>query len=289
LNPLVVVKKILKVVFTIAEIDFELKKVRDDGKTIGFIPTMGALHQGHLNLVKRSVKECDFTIASIYVNPTQFNNPIDLEKYPRDIDQDSKMLLDVGCDLLFCPTDSVMYPNGFHTIKIDLDGLDSVLEGEFRPGHFDGVVTIVSRFFEIIRPNKSYFGEKDFQQLLVVRKIALNISKKIEIVPCKIEREKNGLALSSRNRRLSESDLAIAVKLNEVLYSLKKRVKKMPPELLEKVGKVELESLDGIYLEYLKIVDENSLKPDIKGVSSNLRAFVAAEIGGIRLIDNMRL
>ena len=159
MNPLADGKHILKVVFTKEEIDFELKKARNLGSIIGFVPTMGALHQGHLNLVKRSVNECDFTIVSIYVNPTQFNNQEDLEKYPRDVEGDIKMLESVKCDLLFCPIDKVMYPNGFELMKIELDGLDSVMEGEFRPGHFDGVVTIVSRFFKLIKPNKSYFGE----------------------------------------------------------------------------------------------------------------------------------
>jgi pantoate--beta-alanine ligase len=182
-----------------------------------------------------------------------------------------------------------MYPNGFELMKIELDGLDSVMEGEFRPGHFDGVVTIVSRFFKLIKPNKSYFGEKDYQQLLVVKKVASSISREIEIVPCEIQREDNGLAMSSRNRRLTKQERELAKNLNEVLFSLRKKLKFMSLDSLEKDAKVELASQVGINLEYLKIVNEFSLRPEIGGSKSNLRAFVAAEIGGIRLIDNMRL
>ena len=279
----------MKVVKTKEEIEFELVNARKLGKTVGFIPTMGALHLGHLNLVKRSVKECDFTVVSIYVNPTQFNNQEDLAKYPRDFKGDAKMLSEVNCDLLFCPINIVMYPNGLNVLKIDLDGLDNIMEGEFRPGHFDGVVTIVNRFFEMIKPNKAYFGEKDFQQLLVVKKVALCFSDDIEIVPCEIEREESGLAMSSRNRRLNERDKNIAKKLSTVLYSLKSKIKKTAPELLEEKSKYELESTVGLNLEYLKILDENSLKLDFKDVNPKLRAFVAAEIGGVRLLDNMRL
>ena len=182
-----------------------------------------------------------------------------------------------------------MYPNGLDVLKIDLDGLDNIMEGEFRPGHFDGVVTIVNRFFEMIKPNKAYFGEKDFQQLLVVKKVALCISDDIEIVPCEIEREESGLAMSSRNRRLNEHDKNIAKKLSAVLYSLKSKIKNTSPELLEEKSKYELESTVGLNLEYLKILNENSLKLDFKDANPKLRAFVAAEIGGVRLLDNMRL
>lgn len=279
----------MKIVNTKEEIEFELVNARKLGKTVGFIPTMGALHLGHLNLVKRSVEECDFTVVSIYVNPTQFNKQEDLEKYPRDFKGDAKMLSEVKCDLLFCPTNIVMYPNGLDVLKIDLDGLDNIMEGEFRPGHFDGVVTIVNRFFEMIKPNKAYFGEKDFQQLLVVKKVALCISDDIEIVPCEIEREESGLAMSSRNRRLNEHDKNIAKKLSAVLYSLKSKIKNTSPELLEEKSKYELESTVGLNLEYLKILNENSLKLDFKDANPKLRAFVAAEIGGVRLLDNMRL
>ncbi|MBD79330.1 MAG: pantoate--beta-alanine ligase [Crocinitomicaceae bacterium] len=279
----------MKIVETITEIKNELSKVRKLNKTIGFVPTMGALHEGHLQLVKRSIRESGFTVVSIYVNPTQFNDPNDLNAYPRNLSEDVEKLKSVGCDLLFYPSNEAIYPQGYKLINIDLDDLENVLEGKYRPGHFDGVVTVVSRFFQIIEPNQAYFGEKDYQQLLIVQKVADSVSREIKIVPCPIEREVGGLAMSSRNKRLSDKQKLEAQVLSKVLEQSRSKIKKWSISETENWAIKQLNQNSNLELEYFKIVDQDNLKVVKLQGKEGLRAFVAAMIGGVRLIDNMKL
>ena len=184
------------------------------GKTIGFVPTMGALHAGHIALVKRAVAENDICIVSIFVNPTQFNNITDLEKYPRNLERDAKLLENAGCELIFAPESDMIYNSDeiSNRFEFDFGGLDTVMEGKFRPGHFNGVVQIVSKFFQLIQPNKAYFGEKDFQQLAIIHNMVNILNFDVEIVDCPIIRESSGLAMSSRNERLTAEQRKKAVK-----------------------------------------------------------------------------
>src|SRR5690606_35440511 len=206
----------------------DLEEVQDlirewklSSKTIGFVPTMGALHKGHISLVENSKKENDRTIVSVFVNPTQFNNLEDLEKYPRTEQADASLLKEAGVDAVFFPTVEVIYPDGAESEKFNFQGLENQMEGKFRPGHFDGVGTVVKRFFEIIQPNKAYFGEKDFQQLRIIQQLIQNARLPIEIVPVPIKRAENGLALSSRNKRLTPEMLEEAPKIYQILNKAK--------------------------------------------------------------------
>lgn len=278
----------LKVLKTQISLENALGNIQNRHKKIGFVPTMGALHLGHIELVKRSISENDVTVVSIYVNPTQFNNSEDLEKYPVDIDSDLEMLSKVNCDFVFTPSFEIMYPQGRSVLKLDLLDLDKVLEGEFRNGHFEGVVAVVDRFFELIQPDKAYFGEKDFQQYLIVRELAARLYPQIVVVPCEIVRNVEGLALSSRNVRLSIEKQKLALCLYKALMMVKSQSIIEATEL-EELGKQFLKKQKGVNLEYFKIVDAFTLKPSRANDSIGLRAFVAAEIDGVRLIDNMEL
>ena len=271
------------------ELRIVLEQERKKGRSIGFVPTMGALHDGHLQLLARSKKENDCSLVSIYVNPTQFNNTEDLDKYPRTVERDLDLLEAQGCDYVFTPAFEDMYPQNRPVTKIDLMGLDQVLEGEHRPGHFDGVVAVVDRFFELIEPDSAYFGEKDFQQLLIVELLAKLRHPKIKIVPCPIVREASGLAMSSRNARLSENEKQLALYLVNSLNLVKENRFNFNVLALEKMATDYLESHEAVDVEYFKIVDQSNLSAYDKDDFSLARAFVAAQIGPVRLIDNMKL
>lgn len=278
----------MRVYKTFTELTSYLEALKRDNKTIGFVPTMGALHDGHISLVKKSMIECDVTICSIFVNPTQFNNPSDLEKYPRSDVADLALLEKHLCHVAFLPSVDEVYPPNFQSTHVDLDGLDKVMEGEFRPGHFDGVVEVVWRFFQQINPSKAYFGEKDFQQLAVIKQLIKQKQSTITIVPCEILRENSGLALSSRNVRLSAEGKQHALLIIEQLRWAKANFKELSPTEIEKrVAKAFVPS-PHLELEYFCIADTTQLRPVINK-KTPARAFIAATLEGVRLIDNIAL
>ena len=221
----------MKIIHKIDELKSEIESYRSDKKNIGFIPTMGALHEGHISLVQRCVQENDICIISIFVNPTQFNNAKDLASYPRDLKQDSEMLEKAGCNLVFNPDDHEIYSKAelSTTFNFDFEGLDQVMEGKFRPGHFNGVVQIVSKLFNLIQPQKAYFGEKDFQQLAIIHLMVRKLKMDTEIVDCQIIREQSGLAMSSRNARLTPEQRKNAAQISKVLFEIRNFVPQSSP------------------------------------------------------------
>ncbi|NVO01149.1 MAG: pantoate--beta-alanine ligase [Bacteroidetes bacterium] len=266
-----------------------LNEIRSQNKTIGFVPTMGALHSGHLSLLKKSKSENDFTICSIFVNPKQFNNKEDLEKYPRNIEDDIEILKTVNCDILFCPSEEEMYPEKNDEI-FDLGGLDKVMEGKYRPGHFNGVAIVVKRFFDIIMPNQAYFGEKDFQQMRIIQHIVGFNKMPIQIVPAPIERENDGLAMSSRNVRLNQEERKIAPKIYQTLLNAKEMAINCTfSEVINYVNR-EIASIKPFKLEYFEIVNIQNLK-SVEDFSEkkNCIACIAVYLGDVRLIDNIIL
>jgi len=258
------------------------------GNSIGFVPTMGALHKGHLSLLAESRKLCDITVCSIFVNPTQFNNSEDLEKYPRPVNADLKKLEDVNCDVAFLPDVDEVYPTGYVSEPIDLAGLDLVMEGAHRPGHFDGVVQVVGRFFEQINPTKAFFGEKDFQQLAVLKRMVAVNNADIEIIPCAILREESGLAMSSRNVRLSDKGQAQAVFISEQLNWAKQEFSKQSLSSIVKEVTLQFSKRKEFDLEYFEIAEIDMLQP-VSSTQQKARAFIAAHLEGVRLIDNIAL
>ena len=259
-------------------------------KSIGFVPTMGALHQGHLALIKQSLDENMVTVVSIFVNPTQFNSADDLKKYPRTFDQDSEKIQNLSNEIiLFAPTVDDMYDGKAVSDHFEYDGLELQMEGKQRPGHFDGVGTIVKKLFQIVNPAKAYFGEKDFQQLQIVRKMVENHHLKVEVVGCPIFREKNGLAMSSRNERLSAQNRAEAKIIFETLLKAKTmfgtKSANHVSDYVENVFKFN----ENFKLEYFEIAFEDSLLPCFENIKNkNCRAFIAVFCGDVRLIDTMR-
>jgi pantoate--beta-alanine ligase len=258
-------------------------------KTIGFVPTMGALHNGHIQLVKDSCLNNDLTVVSIFVNPTQFNQQGDLTNYPRTLQKDLLLLEDSGCDAVIVPSVEEIYPSGLENfINIDLGYLDTVMEGAYRPGHFKGVIMVVDLLFKLVKPHKAYFGEKDFQQLLVIKKLKETQNYSIQIVSCPIFREKDGLAYSSRNLLLSKENRAKAKIVPNVLLHSIEMFKKLTIEDLKKWVEVTVNSVSGVSLDYFEVVNQNTLKPISSQIGEEeIRFFIAVKIGGIRLIDNM--
>jgi pantoate--beta-alanine ligase len=276
---------------TFSELSQFLASQVEKGNTIGFVPTMGALHDGHLSLIKDCNSKSDISVCSIFVNPTQFNNPTDLEKYPRTEVQDLKKLETVNCDVAFLPDVLEVYPKVMVSglsYKVDLEGLDEVMEGAHRPGHFDGVVEVISRFFSQIRPNLAFFGEKDFQQLAIIKHMVRRLNFQIEIVSCPILRNENGFALSSRNVRLSTEGLKIALLLNQQLHWAKEHVDSLSISEIIIVVKKTFNEYSNIELEYFEVVESKTLK-SIQTKKKEIRAFIAAHVEGVRLIDNMAL
>lgn len=266
-----------------------VKEQRAQGSTIGFVPTMGALHDGHLALMRRAKQENDLLIVSIFVNPIQFNNPEDLDKYPRDLNKDIALLEDVGCDVLFAPAVSEMYPEKV-TKTYDFGLLETVMEGASRPGHFNGVAIVVSKLLEITYPHKAYFGEKDFQQLAVIKKLVKIEEIPVEIVPCPIVRETDGLAMSSRNERLSPDERSAAPFIFETLKIAKKEIESNSPESLSQIVKKKFMYREEFDLEYFELADDEELQP-INSWSSaiGILAFIVVKMGKVRLIDNIRI
>ncbi len=257
--------------------------------TVGFVPTMGALHKGHLSLIRESKRENDITVCSIFVNPTQFNNPHDLKNYPRNFEQDLALLQKEQCDVVFHPSVEEMYPEP-PTETFDFGPLDKVMEGAFRPGHFNGVATVVKRLFEIVKPNRAYFGLKDYQQLVIIHKMTSDLGLPVEIVPCAIVRESGGLARSSRNQLLSESERKQAQLLFKTLKFVKVRAGFASIHDIREYVEKQFRKQKNMKLEYFEIVDMYSLKPLHSWAESNQAiACIAVWVGKVRLIDNIIL
>jgi len=279
----------MKIIKTKSDLQSEINQLKKLGKSIGFVPTMGALHDGHIALVKRAVAENDCCVVSIFVNPTQFNNPTDLEKYPRNLEHDAELLEEAGCALIFAPEIAEMYDESEISTAFDFDfgGLDKVMEGKFRPGHFNGVVQIVSKLFDLVQANKAYFGEKDFQQLAIIHRMVKLLKYPVEIVDCPIFREPSGLAMSSRNERLTNDQRKKAAKISEILFESRNFVaEKSPNELIQWVANA-IGAENGLELEYYGIVDASNLQT-IDKWNDNCIGCIAVFCGEVRLIDNIR-
>ena len=281
----------MPVFYSALELRGYLAQKKQQESTVGFVPTMGALHQGHLSLIEQSMSENAITVVSIFVNPTQFNNPEDLKKYPRTLDSDVEKIEKLSSEVLvFAPGVSEMYGDVPQSESYDFGGIEHQMEGKFRPGHFDGVGTIVKKLFELVQPTRAYFGEKDFQQLRIVQTLVATHKIPVQIVPCAIYREKNGLAMSSRNERLPQEIREEA----GFIYDMLQAVQDMFPantirDIYSYVVKT-FEKHPDFQLEYFEICDEKYLKP-IETFQSNqkYRAFIALNVSNVRLIDNISI
>ena len=271
----------------IDEIKIFLDKQREKDLSVGFVPTMGALHQGHISLIEKCRNENDITICSIFVNPIQFNNKEDFEKYPIIIDKDIDILKEAKCDVLFCPSVNEMYPEGEEIKTFDFGYLDKILEGKFRTGHFNGVAVVVEKFFNIIQPNHAYFGEKDFQQLVIIKEIVEKLNLSVKIISCPIVRETDGLAMSSRNVRLSVDERKTAPMIFQILTEAKSKTKNCSVVQLKEWIFSEFEKYT-LTPEYFEIADRDTLKI-IKDWDETDKpiALIAVYFGTIRLIDNL--
>jgi len=263
-----------------------LFRIKSNGKSIGLVPTMGALHLGHLSLIERAKIECQVVVVTIFVNPTQFNNQDDLIKYPRTLDSDIELIKD-HADIVFAPSAAEIYPAP-PSEKYNFGSLEQVMEGNSRPGHFNGVATIVKRFFDLINPDKAFFGEKDFQQLAIIKELVIQNQLDITIVPCPIVREKNGLAMSSRNQRLSAQEREIASHVYNILaQSL--TISKESVSYIVNFVKAEVNKIPEIKLEYFQIVDDITLQElDTFNSNQGIVGCIAFYIRDVRLIDNIR-
>jgi len=280
----------MKVFKTKKELKTYFKGYSSKNFTIGFVPTMGALHNGHLSLVKESVDNNEITVASIFVNPTQFNKKEDLENYPRTLENDLTLLQSVSCDIAFIPTTEEIYSNTVSSNHFEFDGLEIQMEGKFREGHFNGVGTIVKKLFEIVTPTNAYFGEKDFQQLQIIRKMVQKNHLPVSVIGCPTFREKNGLAMSSRNQLLSEKEKEEGAIIYETLCEVKELINN---KAIEKINSWVGEQFDKnplFELEYFIIADEENLTPALTiSPNKNYRAFIAVHADKVRLIDTMAL
>jgi pantoate--beta-alanine ligase len=278
----------MQIFYTINETLNYLKNQQKAGKTIGFVPTMGALHAGHISLIESSKKENDLTVCSIFVNPTQFNNPEDLKKYPRTLEKDCEMLDTAQCDVVFAPAAEEMYP-ALPKLTFDFGSLETVMEGKFRPGHFNGVGIVVSKLFHIVKPDKAYFGLKDLQQVAVIRRMVSDLSFDLEIIPCPTLREADGLAMSSRNMRLSAEARALAPHIHQLLILAKEKLQSGESSETTRVFAADyFSNYPEFTLEYLEIADFDTLDPIAQAHTPGKTAIcIAAFLGGVRLIDNI--
>ena len=278
-----------------------LAKVRIEGKTIGFVPTMGALHLGHISLINRAKESCSVVICSIFVNPTQFNNLSDLEKYPRTLKADMEMLENAGCDVVFAPEVLEIYTPEELQLKalnkedktwmgaktVDFGLLDKVMEGAQRPGHFNGVAQVVSKLFRIVQPDKAFFGQKDFQQLAVIRSMVNQLEMDVEVIACPIVRERDGLAMSSRNVRLSPEQRKIVPLISQTLFKIQETYLKYTPAQLKNLVYEQFISRPEMKLAYFEIVDAETLQNvSVFDQHKHVVACIAVELGSLRLIDN---
>ena len=278
----------MKVIHTIKDLQAELTALRAQGKKVGLVPTMGALHAGHASLVKRSANENDVTVVSVFVNPTQFNDKNDLAKYPRTLDADCRLLEDCGVTFVFAPSVEEMYPQP-DTRQFSYAPLDTVMEGAFRPGHFNGVCQIVSKLFDAVTPDRAYFGEKDFQQLAIIREMVRQMKYKLEIVGCPIVREQDGLALSSRNKRLSAEERENALKISQTIFKSRTFAASHTVSETQKMVEDAIEDAPGLRLEYFEIVDGNTLQKISNWEDTSYAVgCITVFCGEVRLIDNIK-
>lgn len=279
----------MKHIQSVAEMKAVCREITRQGRTLGFVPTMGALHEGHASLVRASKAQCQATAVSIFVNPLQFGPTEDLDKYPRTMERDSKLLQELGVDVLYAPTASEMYPAGA-TTYVEVSGISDRLDGGSRPGHFRGVATVVAKLFEIVRPDRAFFGQKDAAQVAVLRRMVRDLDMDVELVVCPIVREKDGLAMSSRNRYLSADERRQALVLNRSLMRVQREAdagERDAAKLIE-AGKNVLAEEAAARLDYFAIVDPNTLEA-VSDVSRGALVAVAAYVGTTRLIDNLLL
>lgn len=278
----------MKTVHTINALQDELNALRQQGKSVGLVPTMGALHAGHASLVKRSVAENDVTVVSDFVNPTQFNDLNDLEKYPRTLEADCRLLEACGVSFVFAPSVEEIYPEP-DTRRFSFAPLDTVMEGIYRPGHFNGVCQIVSKLFDIVKPDRAYFGEKDFQQLAIIREMVKQMHFPLQIVGCPIVREADGLALSSRNARLSAEERKNALKISQTLFESRNFAASHSVSETKQFVEEAINQAPGLRLEYFELVDGNTLQ-SIASWSDTTYAVgcITVYCGEVRLIDNIK-
>lgn len=280
----------MNTIYSREEIKSLVTKYKTDGKTVGFVPTMGALHDGHLKLVSKAVAENDIAICSIFVNPTQFNNPSDLAAYPRTLSLDLQKLESVGCQVVFAPTTEEMYQVDDKVFTYDFGEIAEVMEGIHRPGHFNGMATIVHKLLEYIPANKAYFGLKDYQQLLIVKELVKRFNLVTEIVPCQIVRERDGLAMSSRNLRLSEKQRISVPLIFSTLNTAKDLIPNLNPTDLKNWIIDKINSDPELKVEYVEVADGKTLKNLEKWADSNNPVIFAVVFAGdVRLIDNLQL
>ena len=280
----------MKVFKTQKKLRTYFKEFYSENTTIGFVPTMGALHKGHVSLIEESLRNNDITIASIFVNPTQFNKKEDLENYPRTIKSDLNLLEKVHCDVVFIPSVSEIYTNNISASHFNFDGLESQMEGRFRKGHFNGVGTIVKKLFEILQPTNAYFGEKDFQQLQIVRKMAEKNHLPVAVVGCATFREDDGLAMSSRNKRLTDDERNAASIIYKILKKTAEKTQTQSIDDIKKWVSNEFKKHSFFELEYFVIAEEETLEnATILSPKKQYRAFIAVYANTIRLIDNISL
>jgi len=278
----------LKVINTIAALKSLLSPIKLAKQKIALVPTMGALHKGHVSLIKIAQQHADLVVCSIFVNPTQFTDPKDLERYPRPLEHDIKMLEDAGCNVVFMPSVKEMYPvkEDWH---IDLGPAEFLLEGEFRRGHYQGVTQIVKKLFDAVSPDVALFGQKDFQQVLMIKNMVAHFNMPVELISCPIIREDDGLAMSSRNIHLSPEDRQHSLILSSALAYIKDNFDEESISQLLSKAKEMINRFPGVELDYLTIADGETLQPATEKSQSNLVALVAAKVGETRLIDNMLL
>ncbi|MET0182124.1 MAG: pantoate--beta-alanine ligase [Caulobacterales bacterium] len=276
----------MRIVHTIADLRAARRELNTD---IGFVPTMGALHDGHISLVKRAKAECGSAIASIFVNPTQFNDKADFTRYPRTLENDARLLEPAGCDVIFAPDAQEMYPQGFDT-RIDIGSVTTQLEGAMRPGHFAGVATVVAKLFNIVQPARAYFGQKDAQQVVVVRKLVADLNMPLEIVAAPTLREADGLAMSSRNVHLTAAERAAAPVVYQALQAVKAAYEagERDGETLRAIAKQKLSHEPLAIVEYVSVANPRTLD-ELDGVAHDALVSLAARFGKTRLIDNIVL
>ncbi len=284
----------MKIYKSSKELSKDIELLKSSGKTLGFVPTMGALHKGHLSLVKQAKQECDFVLVSIFVNPTQFNNPKDLEKYPRTLDIDLEKLRQADVEMVFTPDVKEIYPDDKAAkVEFDFGETDKVMEGKFRPGHFNGVAMVVKRLFEIAKPTKAYFGQKDIQQIAIINILNNKYLQdlNIEIVQCPIVREDDGLAMSSRNKLLTAEQRKKSVVISQALFEAKEKYNDYKVSEIEEEVKKSITSKTNFEVEYFEIVNaENLQKINAWNEADRILACIAVNVSdNLRLIDNIFL
>ena len=277
----------MKLVRTISETRSLIKTLKKETGSLGFVPTMGALHDGHISLVRKSIEENDISLVSIFVNPTQFNVNQDFELYPRNLEEDMNILEKYPVDMVFAPSATEIYPEP-DTREFDFGRLDKIMEGKHRPGHFNGVAQVVSKLLEIVDPDNAYFGKKDFQQLAVIRKLVENLRLPVQIRGCRIIRESDGLAMSSRNKLLSSEERKSAARISGALLKAREGAGMLPIEELREETIKYLQQDPRLKVEYFEIVDVKHLEPILNwNEKSRKIGCIAVQIGKVRLIDNM--